>query len=214
MDTIDKNSKYKIVHYNDEHFIIDINRNIITYVFPLFNYFNKQKLIKISEEEMYNIRRPYIIDKQKEKSSGILSACIATSLFIGFIGRPFIDYMDFKTNVVLNILLLVIILFPLIILKGVINLRNREKINISQDRYIGKALVLPNTKEMLKNILINTLLTLFVIAVSLGTIKLKESSIIYILVIMVAFSLILFQNRLLYNKTTIEGKISKIKLKK
>lgn len=143
-----------------------------------------------------------------------MSACIATSLFIGFIGRPFIDYMDFKTNVVLNILLLVIILFPLIILKGVINLRNREKINISQDRYIGKALVLPNTKEMLKNILINTLLTLFVIAVSLGTIKLKESSIIYILVIMVAFSLILFQNRLLYNKTTIEGKISKIKLKK
>lgn len=55
------------MHYNDEHFIIDSNRNIITYVFPLFNYFNKQKLIKISEEEMYNIRRPYIIDKQKEK---------------------------------------------------------------------------------------------------------------------------------------------------
>lgn len=139
--------------------------------------------------------------------------CAGIGSFFGVLGRPFIDYMDFKTNVVLNILLLVIILFPLIILKGVINLRNREKININQDKYIGKALVLPNTKEMLKNILINTLLNLFVIAVSVGTIKLKESSIIYILVIMVAFSLILFQNRLLYNKTTIEGKISKIKLK-
>ncbi|MFC1451355.1 DUF443 family protein, partial [Bacillus cereus] len=47
IETIEKNSKFKLIHYENRYFIIDLNRNKLTYIFPLLNYLTKQVLIEI-----------------------------------------------------------------------------------------------------------------------------------------------------------------------
>lgn len=33
IETIEKNSKYKLIHYKGSYYIIDLNRNKLTYIF-------------------------------------------------------------------------------------------------------------------------------------------------------------------------------------
>ncbi|POA09090.1 hypothetical protein CD039_06720, partial [Staphylococcus argensis] len=61
------------------------------------------------------------------------------------------------------------------------------------------------------NISLNVFSTFIFIALSIGALTIKEYSVIYIFGIMLFLSFILFQNVMLYNKTTIEGKMGSIK---
>ncbi|WP_179211105.1 DUF443 family protein, partial [Staphylococcus epidermidis] len=56
MESLEKNSKYKLIHYKNRHFIIDINRSKLTFIFPLLNYITKQLLIEIDENEINKVK--------------------------------------------------------------------------------------------------------------------------------------------------------------
>ncbi|MGC7604692.1 DUF443 family protein [Staphylococcus epidermidis] len=60
IETIEKNSKFKLIHYENKYFIIDLNRNKLTYIFPLLNYFTRQVLIEIDKDTLGNIRTNHI----------------------------------------------------------------------------------------------------------------------------------------------------------
>lgn len=132
-------------------------------------------------------------------------------LFIVFLTKSVVDYMDFSTNMLLNIFFVLISIIPLLILKGVVDNKKKNKLNINVQGEIGKAFILPKPKLMFKNIFLNVFSTFIFIALSIGTLTIKEYSVIYIFGIMLFLSFILFQNVMLYNKTTIEGKIGSIK---
>ncbi|POA09092.1 hypothetical protein CD039_06730, partial [Staphylococcus argensis] len=108
IDAIEKNSKYKIIHYDNRHFIIDINRNKFTFIFPLLNYFSRQQLIEIDNEELRKINTSYISEEYKEKINTATSWGTGIGLFIVFLTRSVVDYMDFPTNVFLNVFFLLI----------------------------------------------------------------------------------------------------------
>ncbi|WP_145115560.1 DUF443 family protein [Staphylococcus argensis] len=211
IDAIEKNSKYKITHYDNRHFLIDLNRNKFTFVFPLLNYFSRPQLIEIDNEEVRKIKTAYISEEYKEKMDTATSWGTGIGLFIVFLTRSVVDYIDFPTNVFLNVFFLLISIIPLLILKGVIDRRKKNKFNIKIQEEIGRAFILPNPKEMFKNISLNVFSTFIFIALSIGALTIKEYSVIYIFGIMLFLSFILFQNVMLYNKTTIEGKMGSIK---
>ncbi|WP_287018464.1 DUF443 family protein, partial [Staphylococcus sp.] len=70
-ETIEKNSKYKIINYDNTYYIINLNRNKIFYIFPLLNYITRQPLIKVDKNELKDIRTAYISKNEKNKRDSL-----------------------------------------------------------------------------------------------------------------------------------------------
>lgn len=208
IETIEKNSKFKLIHYENRYFIIDLNRNKLTYIFPLLNYLTKQVLIEIDKDTLGNIRKNHINENNALGSIGT-----GIGVLFGILSKPILDYMNFTTNLVLNIILVLIAIIPLITLKEIINRKKKKKLKIRMSKNKMSAFIWPNFKELFKNIIINIILSFIIIALVFGFIIQNQSNYIYIFGIMLVLSFILFQNVLLYAQTEISGKIGKIKSK-
>ncbi|HEI6624350.1 TPA: DUF443 family protein [Staphylococcus aureus] len=204
---MEKNSKFKLIQYENRYFIIDLNRNKLTYIFPLLNYFTRQVLVEIDKDSLDNIRTNHI---NENKNNALGSIGTGIGVLFATLTKPILDYMNFTTNLLLNIILVLISIIPLIILKEIID-RKKKKFEIRMSKNKMSAFVWPNFKEFLKNIIINIILSFIIIALVLGFIIQNQSNYIYILGIMLLLSFILFQNVLLYAQTEITGKIGKIK---
>ncbi|UIK49057.1 DUF443 family protein [Staphylococcus pettenkoferi] len=211
MNTIDKNNKYKIVHYDNRHFIIDLNRNKITYIFPLLNFITRHKLTEISEEELHHIKPSNESKRSKEKVAigGYSGIGFLISVFL----RPYIKYMYFEMNIWWIIFFILLAIIPLLILKGRNDRNNRRKLSINLDNYRIKAFILPNTKDLLKGVFLNIVGYLLFIFCTLTPIMDGEFSFISFPFIVLVFAFILFQNGLLYTQNKIEGRIGGIKWK-
>ncbi|WP_367227108.1 DUF443 family protein [Staphylococcus warneri] len=207
IETVEKNSKFKLIQYENRYFIIDLNRNKLTYIFPLLNYFTRQVLVEIDKDTLDNIRTNHI---NENKNNALGSIGTGIGVLFATLTKPILDYMNFTTNLLLNIILVLTSIIPLIILKEIID-RKKKKIEIRMSKNKMSAFVWPNFKEFLKNIIINIILSFIIIALILGFIIQNQSNYIYILGIMLLLSFILFQNVLLYAQTEITGKIGKIK---
>ena len=55
IDSIKNNSKYKIIHDGEKHYVIDLNRNKLTYIFPLLNYLLPHRLMEISDDAYFSL---------------------------------------------------------------------------------------------------------------------------------------------------------------
>nr|CAC16672.1 hypothetical protein [Staphylococcus haemolyticus] len=211
IETIEKNSKFKLIHYENRYFIIDLNRNKLTYIFPLLNYLTRQVLVEIDKDTLDNIRTNHI---NENKNNALGSIGTGIGVLFATLTKPILDYMNFTTNLLLNIMLVLISIIPLIILKEIIDRKKKKKFEIRMSKNKMSAFVWPNFKEFLKNIIINIILSFIIIALVLGFIIQNQSNYIYILGIMLVLSFILFQNVLLYAQTEITGKIGRIKWKR
>lgn len=211
IETIEKNSKFKLIHYENRYFIIDLNRNKLTYIFPLLNYLTRQVLVEIDKDTLDNIRTNHI---NENKNNALGSIGTGIGVLFATLTKPILDYMNFTTNLLLNIMLVLISIIPLIILKEIIDRKKKKKFEIRMSKNKMSAFVWPNFKEFLKNIIINIILSFIIIALILGFIIQNQSNYIYILGIMLVLSFILFQNVLLYAQTEITGKIGRIKWKR
>ncbi|MDU9352039.1 DUF443 family protein [Staphylococcus warneri] len=189
--------------------MIDLNRNKLTYIFPLLNYFTRQVLIEIDKDTLGNIRKNHINVK-----NGLGSIGTGIGVLFATLTKPILDYINFTTNLILNIILVLIAIIPLITLKEVINRKKKKQLKICMSKNKMSAFVWPNFKELFKNIIINIILSFIIIALVFGFIIQNQSNYIYILCIMLVLSFILFQNVLLYAQTEITGKIGGIKWKR
>lgn len=174
----------------------------------MLNYLTKQVLIEIDKDTLGNIRKSHINENNVLGSIGT-----GIGVLFGILSKSILDYMNFTTNLVLNIILVLIAIIPLITLKEIINRKKKKKLKIRMSKNKMSAFVWPNFKELFKNIIINIILSFIIIALVLGFIIQNQSNYIYILGIMLVLSFILFQNVLLYAQTEISGKIGKIKSK-
>ncbi|WP_411757035.1 DUF443 family protein [Staphylococcus epidermidis] len=177
IETIEKNSKFKLIHYENRYFIIDLNRNKLTYIFPLLNYLTKQVLIEIDKDTLGNIRKNHI---NENKNNVLGSIGTGIGVLFGILSKPILDYMNFTTNLVLNIILVLIAIIPLITSKEIINRKKKKKLKIRMSKNKVSAFVWPNFKELFKNIIINIILSFIIIALVFGFIIRNQSNYIYI----------------------------------
>jgi uncharacterized membrane protein (TIGR01218 family) len=179
----------------------------------LLNYLTRQVLVEIDKDTLDNIRTNHI---NENKNNALGSIGTGIGVLFATLTKPILDYMNFTTNLLLNIMLVLISIIPLIILKEIIDRKKKKKkFEIRMSKNKMSAFVWPNFKEFLKNnIIINIILSFIIIALVLGFIIQNQSNYIYILGIMLVLSFILFQNVLLYAQTEITGKIGRIKWKR
>ncbi|WP_277949488.1 DUF443 family protein [Staphylococcus pettenkoferi] len=208
-----KNSKYKIIHYNRRHFIIDINRNKLTFVFPLLNYVIRHKLIEINGEELLKIKTEYISEQRKKINSSIGWLGGGISTVLGRFISPLIGRAFFKNNIIIGIVILLVLLIPLLIIKYIVDAKNEKKLKIRLRQSEIRAFILPNKKEVIKNIFFNIFFGGQFLFLAIGTIIEDESHFIFSLGILTYFTFILFQNLILYSQSTITGRIGGIKWK-
>lgn len=211
IETIEKNSKFKLIHYENRYFIIDLNRNKLTYIFPLLNYLMKQVLIEIDKNEISKVKTDSL--KKNKTKNAITSLSIGASVLIGYLVKSLGNYLDFSTTYTLNIILILIAIVPILLIKGVVNKNKKFKLQLYLKNDTFRAHVLPNNKEVVKNILLNFIVTFLFVAMICGFIFQKESNFIYLIAISLLLATILFQNVLLYAQTEISGKIGKVKSK-
>ncbi len=187
-----------------------MNRNKLTYIFPLLNYFTRQVLIEIDKNTLGNIRTNHI---NENKNNALGSIGTGVGVLFATLTKPILDYMNFTTPLLLNIILVLIAIIPLITLKEIIDRKKKKEFEIRMSKNRMSAFVWPNFKEFFKNIIINFILSFIILALVFGFIIQNQSNFIYLLGIMLVLSFILFQNVLLYAQTEITGKIGKIKHK-
>ena len=177
----------------------------------MLNYLTRQVLVEIDKDTLDNIRTNHI---NENKNNALGSIGTGIGVLFGILSKPILDYVNFTTNLVLNIILVLIAIIPLITLKEIINRKKKKNLKIRMSKNKMSAFIWPNFKEFLKNIIINIILSFIIIALVLGFIIQNQSNYIYILGIMLVLSFILFQNVLLYAQTEITGKIGRIKWKR
>ena len=62
-----KNSKYKLIHYRDSHYIIDLNQNKLTYIFPLLNYVTRKSLVEVKEKTLMILQLSSLQKRKKKR---------------------------------------------------------------------------------------------------------------------------------------------------
>ncbi|WP_325964328.1 DUF443 family protein [Staphylococcus haemolyticus] len=211
IETVEKNSKFKLIHYKNKYFIIDLNRNKLTYIFPLLNYFTRQVLVEIDENEISKVKTEN--SAKNNTKNAITSLSIGASVLIGYLVKPLGNYLDFPATYTLNIILILIAIVPILLIKSVVDKNKKIKLQLYLKNDTFKAYVIPNNKEVVKNILLNFIVTIIFVAMIYGFIFQKESNFIYLVAMSLLLAIILFQNVLLYAQTEITGKIGKIKSK-
>ena len=125
IETVEKNSKFKLIHHENRYFIIDLNRNKLTYIFPLLNYFTRQVLVEIDKDTLDNIRTNHI---NENKNNALGSIGTGIGVLFATLTKPILDYMNFTTNLLLNIILVLISIIPLIILKEIIDRKKKKNL--------------------------------------------------------------------------------------
>lgn len=87
----------------------------------MLNYLTKQVLIEIDKDTLGNIRKNHINENNALGSIGT-----GIGVLFGILSKPILDYMNFTTNLVLNIILVLIAIIPLITLKEIINRKKKK----------------------------------------------------------------------------------------
>ncbi|WP_256326449.1 DUF443 family protein [Staphylococcus sp. HMSC036D05] len=211
METVEKNIKYKLVYYNGKHYIINLNRNKLSFVFPMLNYLTRQPLEELNEQELKDIKTTNISKEVEENRSALIWISTGIGTFISIMARPIVDSFDFSNNILLNLLLVSIVVIPMILIKYKSDKVYKKKIGKLKQNPNQKAFILPKLSILIKNILINVIFTLSFLLLLYEFLFPKESNYLYIFGIIVFFFIILFQNSILYGQTKIEGTIGKIK---
>lgn len=165
--------------------------------------------MKVNENDLYNIKTAYIskADKNKRDSLNILGA--GTAVLIATLTRSLIDYLNFSTNIFINIIFLLIAIIPIVLIKSIVDRKKKTKLGIELSYAESKAFILPNSKVLFQNIIYNLPITFIFIATAYGFLWLKQTNIIFVFGIMIFLTFILFQNVILYSQTKIDGKIGK-----
>lgn len=171
----------------------------------------KQVLIEIDKNEISKVKTDSL--KKNKTKNAITSLSIGASVLIGYLVKSLGNYLDFSTTYTLNIILILIAIVPILLIKGVVNKNKKFKLQLYLKNDTFRAHVLPNNKEVVKNILLNFIVTFLFVAMICGFIFQKESNFIYLIAISLLLATILFQNVLLYAQTEISGEIGKVKSK-
>ncbi|HCG74269.1 DUF443 family protein [Staphylococcus sp.] len=213
IETIKKNSKYKLIHYRDSHYIIDLNQNKLTYIFPLLNYVTRKSLVEVKEKDLNDIKTIFTSKEEKEKRDSLTILASGISGFIAITTKSITDYLEFTTNMYINVFILLLTILPTLAFKNIFD-NKKKKLMIRSTEVQAYAFVLPSKKYIFQNIFLYTFfIYMFIISVA-GVLTLKHTNIFLVVGIIITFMVILFQNLVLYAQTTIHGKIGRIKIKK
>ncbi len=112
MYRIHKNPRYKLIELNQKKYLIDLEVNYFFYLFPMLNWILKKDLIEITNDKLNEIE--YDNKTNKERSQNIRWISGGAGVLIALLMRPFMDLLDVPSNIYINIIIFIILVFSVI----------------------------------------------------------------------------------------------------
>lgn len=125
IDSIKNNSKYKIIHDGEKHYVIDLNRNKLTYIFPLLNYLLPHRLMEISDDAYFSLTT--VQQSVESKVKNMMITLIGIVILFIYYRANVVDNFFLKHYPPLIIIALMVLIF---IIKWLIDKRKRKRLNI------------------------------------------------------------------------------------
>ncbi|ARJ10751.1 MULTISPECIES: DUF443 family protein [Staphylococcus] len=125
IDSIKNNSKYKIIHDGEKHYVIDLNRNKLTYIFPLLNYLLPHRLMEISDDAYFSLTT--VQQSVERKVKNMMITLIGIVILFIYYRANVVDNFFLKHYPPLIIIALMVLIF---IIKWLIDKRKRKRLNI------------------------------------------------------------------------------------
>ena len=197
IDSIKNNSKYKIIHDGEKHYVIDLNRNKLTYIFPLLNYLLPHRLMEISDDAYFSLTT--VQQSVESKVKNMMITLIGIVILFIYYRANVVDNFFLKHYPPLIIIALMVLIF---IIKWLIDKRKRKRLNIEQIETEKRAYIFPEIFTMVISIILYVIAVVsfvflsFKIFGSMGEPRLNSN----VLIIM-------------YSNSETSGKMSHIKVK-
>lgn len=125
-----KNSRYRLINFNNEYYLIDLDENKILFIFPFLFYFFTHKMYKVNNDEVMNL----VIPKNFKKNAERLKEATKLAPFIGVASVPFFkniditNYLNINIDIDKKIVIIIISIFFCIFLKIIILKRTDPRV--------------------------------------------------------------------------------------
>ncbi|PTH43068.1 DUF443 family protein, partial [Staphylococcus agnetis] len=110
IDDVKHNVRYKLLHVNNEYYLIDLQKNILSYVFPMINWFPKS-CYKIDSEAYEKLLNKGVY--KKSNTSMIMGCIVLFSVLL----RPLLNYVYAPISVFVGISMVLVALTITIIVQ-------------------------------------------------------------------------------------------------
>ena len=145
MYRIHKNPRYKVIELNKTKYLIDLESNCFTYLFPPLNWILKKELIEISNDKLNEIE--YDNKTNKKRSQNIRWISGGAGVLIALLMRPFMDLLDVPSNIYINIIIFIILVFSVISIR--IYLRKKWDLKLKENNPRMNCKMRPTFKYMI-----------------------------------------------------------------
>ncbi|MBB1176624.1 DUF443 family protein [Staphylococcus epidermidis] len=167
MYRIHKNPRYKLIELDQKKYLIDLESNYFTYLFPPLNWILKKELIEVSNDKLNEIEYDDNNNKEQAKNIGCVSG---GGVLIATLMRPFMDLMDVPSNQFINSLIVIVTVLVIVFIRG--SLRKKWDLKIKSNKiHIIKCIVRSKLKHMffvIESYLMFLLLSLLIIGLIFG----------------------------------------------
>ncbi|MCO4326847.1 DUF443 domain-containing protein [Staphylococcus agnetis] len=200
IDDVKHNVRYKLLHVNNEFYLIDLQKNILSYVFPMINWFPKS-CYKIDSEAYEKLLNKGV---HKKSNTSMIMGCI---VLFSVLLRPLLKYVYAPISVFVGISMVLVALTLTVILQ--LFFRKKTEIYKSNLPTTCKLTIIPKLKHLIYFIIFYVYSILFL---SIGYTMLfvyKEINYIMYLVWFLQMIIFTFINIVSYNKEIVTVKLLK-----
>ncbi|MGX0073999.1 putative membrane protein (TIGR01218 family) [Staphylococcus epidermidis] len=145
MYRIHKNPRYKLIELNQKKYLIDLEANYFFYLFPMLNWILKKELIEITNDKLNEIE--YDNKTNKERSQNIRWISGGAGVLMALLMRPFMDLLDVPSNIYINIIIFIILVFSVISIR--IYLRKKWDLKLKENNPRMNCKMRPTFKYMI-----------------------------------------------------------------
>ncbi|PTH58537.1 DUF443 family protein [Staphylococcus agnetis] len=198
IDDVKHNVRYKLLHVNNEFYLIDLQKNILSYVFPMINWFPKScyKIDSEAYEKLLN-RGVY----KKSNTSMIMGCIVLFSVLL----RPLLNYVYAPISLFVGVSMVLVALTLTVILQ--IFFRKKTEIFKSNFPTTCKLTIIPKLKHLIYFIIFYVYSILFLLIGYTMLFIYKEINYIMYLAWFLQMIIFTFINIVSYNKEVVTVKL-------
>ncbi|WP_323703670.1 DUF443 family protein [Mammaliicoccus sp. Dog046] len=112
MKRIHGNSRYKVIEYKNNSYLIDTASYLLSFIFPMINWFRPMKAYELSDDELKSINTEDLAPKKQNNNNTWM--IIGWTTFLSSIIKPSLTLLDLQITQFLNLIicfLLIILIF-------------------------------------------------------------------------------------------------------
>ena len=117
----------------------------------------RKSLVEVKEKDLNDIKTIFTSKEEKEKRDSLTILASGISGFIAITTKSITDYLEFTTNMYINVFILLLTILPTLAFKNIFD-NKKKKLMIRSTEVQAYAFVLPSKKYIFQNIFLYTFL--------------------------------------------------------